>query len=137
MPSSKYSRAQLLAALTAIKVAQLNGGDMKLFKNDVTPTPSTVVGDLTEATFPGYASFTVVTMGANFIDSAGRVCSNTGQHQFVCSGGGPLETIYGCYFVDTGGLLVMAARFDEPIEMLLDTDAILVDMQYTINPGVG
>lgn len=118
------------AALTAYRTASLNGGAVGLFKNDVTPDENTVIGDLTEpgAEWTGYARITVAAWGAIFTGPAGPECVT--QVQFAGpSGGSAGDPIYGVFLVDSGGVLVAAARFDEGVQNVNSAaDILIVDL---------
>jgi len=53
---SKFTRLTIGASLAAHTVVfPVAGSEIMLFVNNITPTENTVIGDLTEATFDGYA----------------------------------------------------------------------------------
>lgn len=88
-----------------------------LYKNDVTPDADTVIGDLTEANFSGYASHTVTGWGYTSpgidVDSRAVVL---GDENFTAThnGGGTNNDIYGYYVTDNSGGLLWAQRLDSP-----------------------
>lgn len=100
---------------------------IRLFKNDLTPTPDTVVADLTEADFDGYADFGPVVWGAVFTNPDGYAEIVGGVAQFTDTGAVTPNTIYGYYATDAAGTgLFWAERFEDPITMDENADAILV-----------
>lgn len=121
--ATKTLRDQLLALI-------LTGwtlGKLRLFKNDFTPSFDTVVGDFTEATFPGYALIAATTTPVTGIDA------QTGNLAIVWADGctwnaGTIvtpETVYGWYITNTAGSSVLAAgRFDTLI-VVDETDDVV------------
>lgn len=103
---------QLTDVLTRINGS---GATLRLFENDLTPDPETVLGDLTAPTLDGYADVDLEgdwTSPAR--DEAGVWSSQTEIHTFTVD---PAEegstTIYGVgIFVGTE--LKLAGRFDSP-----------------------
>src|SRR5262249_6769063 len=96
----------------------LNTLTIRLFKNNYTPVVTSVLGDFTQATFPGYAADTLNDFGAPYINADSEAQSDTGVHTFTCTGvpSGGSQSIYGWYTEDTGGALGPAVRFtDGPI----------------------
>lgn len=88
----------------------------KLYQNDVTPDKDTVIGDLTEATFSGYAPVTITgwnfgSVGLDAEDRAVTVGDNVPI--FTHSGGATDNMIYGYYVVDNVGALMWVQRIDE------------------------
>lgn len=83
-----------------------------LFANDVTPTSSTVLGDLTEPSGGGYATKTLT--GANWTVTPGAPSEAAYAEQtFTFSGVPTPATIYG-YFVKHGTVLLWAERLPSP-----------------------
>jgi len=98
-----------------------------IFVNDVTPDRDTELGDLTEASFSGYAEQTV--LGTAFI--ADGVVGHVGFKvaapiAFLNSSGSPVD-VYGYYVTDAGGtILLAAARFDAAPVTKEDGESIIV-----------
>lgn len=124
----KPSLAEEKAILTAMLAAGVWGpGDMEvhLFKNDVTPTVETVVGDLDEADFDGYAAITTLDMNTPTLANDGSyetVAKTTSI--FTCTGDTTPNTVYGYYMKDKAGVYMGAERFDEPQTMAKEDDSI-------------
>lgn len=102
-----------------------------LFKNNVTPTDTTVIGDLTDADFSGYAEVTpgagawTVTPG----DPTVAVCS---EQDFTSDADQTLQTIYG-YFIKraTSGELVWAERLPSPQDIQNNGDRVSITPRIT------
>jgi len=117
------------AMMTAYRTASLDGGAIGLFTNNFTPVPTTVLGDFVEpgAEYGGYARITVATWGLIFTGPNGPECITQVQFPGPTSGAG--DSIYGVFLVDSGGLYVAGARFDEgPQSMLNSTNILVVDL---------
>lgn len=72
--------------------------DLHLFQNDVTPGNATVIGNLTEATFTGYAAIQL--SNANFstpTNADPSVSTYNAAQAFTSSAGSQNQTIYGYY----------------------------------------
>lgn len=97
----------------AILVANDDTITVKLFKNNITPTVSSVIGDFTEANFTGYSSQTLVYSGSPVHDVANHVwyqpCTTL---TWTMGTPGTTNSIYGCYLVDSGGRLRGCGRLD-------------------------
>lgn len=106
-----------LLQLDAIKTAELDGGSLRLFKNDFVPNKATLLADLTPADFDGYAAKTIVTWGAAFLDPAGLATTLAPLQTWTQSGDTTPNTIYGAYYVSVGGDLIWAERFATSIGM--------------------
>lgn len=72
---------------------------LKLFKNNVAVTDATVLGDLTEANFSGYAAKDLSAIAAASINGSDQGERHSNANNFVHSGGGTANTIYGWYIV--------------------------------------
>lgn len=106
-------------------------GTIRLYKNDVTPDHTTVIGDLTEATFPGYNS--IIANGVGFptptINGSGQAESDGPTMTWTCTSTPfPTETIYGLYVTipdaTASNKLLYAGRFATPIDILASGDSV-------------
>lgn len=111
-------QTQLLVILAAL-VAEDGPFDapiLKLFQNDIDPTPETVIGDLEEATFTGYADVNALAFGTPYYDIDGNAIVTAPSHEFVASGSGVANVIYGWYLTDDPATKLLAAfRFQESV----------------------
>jgi len=96
-----------------------------LFQNDLTPDFGTVIGDVTPATFSGYAGLTVCTNWTLPSAIGLRLVSTADQIAFVHSGGAVGNWIYGYYLDDGAGVLIAAERFD-PAPQLVENAGVAV-----------
>lgn len=105
---------------------------LKLFSSDTTPTEATVAGDLTEATFTGYAAINLT--GGSWTTTQGDPTTGTyAQQTFTRSSTGVAQSIYGYYVVTTtGGLLRWVERFENAVVMELINDAIRITPRITL-----
>jgi len=102
---------------------------LKLFKNDVTPDESTVIGDLTEADFTGYSSQTLT--GSSW-SAASSGATSYAEQSFTSSADQTAQTVYGWYLERaTGGELVAADRFSSPPTIENNGDVIKVTPTLT------
>lgn len=115
---------------SAITGTFLNTLKMRLFKSNTTITSATVLSDLTEADFTGYAAQNLSGFpAASVVGSSG---SSTGDAKTFTVGSSPSTTnsIYGYYITDSGNTKLYGAQRDPgaPISMTL------AGQTYTITP---
>lgn len=101
--------AGLLKLLEDTK-ADRNGYQLCLFVNDYVPTQATVIGDLTEASFGGYARITTDSWGTAFINAATIAESDEVLRTFTVTGAPLTQTVYGYFLLDAAGVLIAAER---------------------------
>lgn len=105
---------------------------LKLFKNDVTPGESTVVGDFTEADFSGYAAKTLTnsSWAAATTDGGGSSSSSYAEQTFTPTAD-PAQDIYGYYIVGaTSGKLMWAERFSDAPRNVAGGDDLKVTPKF-------
>lgn len=103
---------------------------VKLFKNNLVISPATVIGDLVEADFGGYAAITVTALLPAYLDPAGGASAQIGTVQFNCDGTAPDNTVYGAWVETAAGLLVLLVKFDAGITMVSAGDSIPLDIKF-------
>lgn len=104
------------------------GAKMILFANDAALTKNTILADLTEPTFTGYAISTAVTWSVPFNDPLNRTVVAGSSKNFICTGGTPDDTIYGYAIVDSTAMdLLFAERFDAPVPIAAVGDGLTVE----------
>lgn len=82
---------------------------LHLYANNVTPTDSSVLGDLTEvATSTGYAAITLTSSQWTTTQSSGVTTAIFSERTFTF---GTVATTYGYYVTDTSGNLLWLERF--------------------------
>lgn len=103
---------------------------IKLFQNDVEPTPDMVFADFTEADYTGYADIDVVAVPVAWDEANGDAALSFEGCHFQPTGSATTNTIYGYYMITGlaafGGAdsVLKAERFPAPIPMLGTMDAI-------------
>lgn len=112
-----------LEALNALKAATGPLVDVlvHLYVNNVTPAKSTVLADLTEATFDGYANVNVLAAGwtAPYVNAAGNgEMSTLAQAAFNATGTTTSEMAFGYYVTDNPAtVLLFAEKFAVAVPM--------------------
>jgi len=81
---------------------------LHLYANDVTPSDSTVIGDLIEATSSGYAAITLVSSNWTTTQAAGVTTAVYSERTFSF---GTDAVCYGYYVTNTSGNLLWLERF--------------------------
>lgn len=128
------NRTNMIADLNVKVAGDLAACTVHLFKNDMTPTPTTVIGDLTEADYTGYAAQPVGAWGGAFVNAEGKAQVTAPSLQFQPSGSTVTNVCYGYYYRSAGGgtPLLGAVRFDEPVAMGSVLDAALVQPTWLL-----
>jgi hypothetical protein len=129
-----YPNSSALYLAGLVKTA-LVSSTMHLYQAIAHPlSPSTVLADLTEATYDGYVAKTITAWLNAYLDPAGgaSIQSGTQQFDFVAV---PLTTnvVLGFYVCNAAGALVFLGSFDSPISMTQNGDSIPVNA--TLNFG--
>lgn len=88
--------------------AWLNTLTCRLFQNSHVPAVTDGNGAYTQATFSGYAALGVSSWGAPTLDAANNDLYTASDQTFSHNGGGTANQIYGVYWTDPSGLVVMA-----------------------------
>jgi hypothetical protein len=106
-----------------------------LYKNNFSPSPTSVLADFTEVLvgdFPGYAPITVITSGTPFIDGTGAAQQVWSDPVFQPSADPAVPlTVFG-YFITLhpvagADTLLYGVRFSNPPTVLSATDAVKLD----------
>lgn len=105
---------------------------LKLYKNDYTPTTTSVAGDFTEADFTSYADKDLARASWATPTTVSNVASSAYAAQtFTCGTTG--NTIYGYYYVGTtSGTLFAGERFATP-RVLVSGDTLSVTPVITLS----
>jgi hypothetical protein len=94
---------------------QLDAWQLMIFVNDFEPDEDTVLADLVEPSWPGYARYAMVPGGWDIPAIIGHVAESvwgTDPVEFL-NATGATETVYGCgYFDPLFGVLRFVQRFD-------------------------
>lgn len=102
--------ASILTALVGV-AGILNGALLKLFKNDVIPNVGTILADLVEADFTGYAASAAITWSVPVLGDDGLYRVIGDNKSFIA--GSPLtvpNTIYGYYVTNGAGTVLLFAE---------------------------
>lgn len=126
------TKVSAMKQLALLKADVLDGGEMVLFSNDITPTVNTIIGDLTIANFTGYADVTLTTYSAPYLTADENAAVLAPLAQFNTAAPYTVaNSIYGFAIKDVDGALVLAGRFpDAPIEMAGAGDHIAALIEY-------
>jgi hypothetical protein len=91
--------------------------DLRLFKNDYLPNPSSLFADFVESDFAGYVVYSLAGPGGAVIRADGTpVCINSGFLNPCFFTGPPSQICYGIFICQSGTNDVRySCRFDEPI----------------------
>lgn len=100
----------------ATSVFQLLNSDvwLRLFKNDFVPGPANELGDMIEATFPGYAPIHLINLWLAPVKVRNGVYAiRLPEKDFLATSGNG-SMVYG-FYVSRGPALLCSGRFDTPI----------------------
>ena len=134
-----YPKEAQLRILTVLKTELMDAGEMALFSNDITPDVNTVVADLTEATFTGYARATLTTWLAARLNTALEGVQTSPLAAFAAAAPFTVgEDVYGGWIEDSNGDLILMFRFDNaPIPMAAVGNAIVVAVDHILGNPAG
>jgi len=112
-----------ITALADYIAGGLAGAEIHLFQNNIVFDPSTVeIGDLTEATYVGYAAI-ALTFGVPSVSDDGNVESICTAQVWRPTNSVTPNTIYGFFIDDGAGVLLAGGTFDTgglPMNSALD-----------------
>lgn len=129
---SGLTRAAKIAWLQAFVTGAGMGDAAKvhLFVNDITPTPTTVIGDFDPPTWTGYGDQEVTWAGVGGTTANGAEMIVTGSDW--SSGADADATVYGWYMTDsTEAVLLWYGRFSDPI-VVLGVEQIAINCSFEI-----
>jgi hypothetical protein len=121
----------LILDMIVNKVAAQNL-ELRLYKNNITPSDTDTAGTFTESTFPGYAAISIP--GTSWNSASGGSITYSAQQTFTCSGAAA-ESVYGYYVVQgTSGILMWAERdASAPFAIAVSGDAVKLTPAITAN----
>lgn len=125
--------AELLDQITEVRTRwnAAGGSVLRLFQNNFTPNPASVIGDFTVASYTGYAEVDLeAEWSAPSLEAAGHYAMQTDEYQFDPPGSGGPNTIYGAYIVHDGAV-VLSKRFDASILVEVGALPFKVRVKYT------
>jgi len=100
----------LISDLTTLVTQYAGGFQVGLYQNNWTPVQGSVIGDVTPATFSGYAGL-ISLVGWDVPTIVGaRAVSAADLVSWVHNGGATSNQIYGVYVVNGSGVLMWAER---------------------------
>jgi hypothetical protein len=108
----------------------LNGAKVGLIAGPLQPTDATVMGDITEPTYPGYAQKPVANWTAAFVGSNGIPQIDGGDFLFQMNDSSTPTVIYG-FFIATGAapeVLVETWMFQAAIALNGPLDGVVADV---------
>lgn len=125
-----------LTGILGVTASPLATGIVYLFQNNITVSDSTLIGALTNASFPGYAGRALSSGLWAAVSYAGGIASIslTSALNYVCTGGSPVQNIYGGLILDsTNSVLLAAWNFASgPYPMVNNNDTINVNPTITL-----
>lgn len=129
-PVVPFPRSDAILTVFVAASGEINGAILHLFDNDFTPTPDSVIGDFTEATFAGYVASSAIAWSEPFRTEDGRAKS-VGDTKVFELDTLPGAIIYGWY-ATVGGALRAAKRFDTPVSLAVVGNACIVTPEYFV-----
>jgi hypothetical protein len=122
------SNALLDARAGTLRTLLNSSHTLRLFKNNFTPTPASILSAFTQADFTGYASVSLASQfGAQTKIVDGEYQINSGTYTFTWTGGSD-QTVYGWY-IDDGTDVKFSQTF--PSAILMTTG---VSFTLQVNP---
>ena len=110
------SNALLDARAGTLRTLLNSSHNLRLYSNNLTPTPANVLADFTEATFPGYSAVSLASQfGAQTKVQDGEYQIQSGTYTFTFTSGSS-QTVYGWY-IDDGTNVKFSQIFAQSILM--------------------
>jgi hypothetical protein len=131
------AEARMISMITNATTAQNLNLVLGLYKNNLTPASTDVLGDYTAATFTGYSA-TTLTSGSWTVTAATSgapaTATQTSATTFSCSAT-TSESIYGYYVYQAGATVMMwAERFsDGPYTIANSGDKVILTASITLS----
>jgi hypothetical protein len=114
--NAPFVNVGLHQALQYLGVTELNNATLMLFTNPITPTPTTVLGDLAELVGTGYVRPVLTGWGAPVLGGDGYYTTSLPVQNFTNSGGTNWPAAYGWAYVNFDGItLISVGLFTSPI----------------------
>lgn len=129
------ARAVALSTLTRITASggAFNGAKVGLFKNNINPTPNTVLADLEPCDFDGYSLGSAVTWGTAYYPTGDAAAIPAGMQQFIATGNTTPNNVYGVYIVNgAGDTLLVSERLAEAIPIVDAGDGVALFAQLVM-----
>jgi len=93
-----------------------NAMTLHLYQNNIVLGRSTVLSNLTEANFTGYAAVASYTWSTPYVDVDGSALAIGADEAFIATAATPSNQVYGYYFTDSGATMLLAAyAFAAPV----------------------
>lgn len=127
--NSVFADEGLIAILQKIVVVDLT---LHIFTNNITPTVNSVYADFTEASYSGYAAFTLTHTDWVSLGVSGHIGALAYPTLTTFNSSGGSEDIYGYYVTDVADTFVFwAGLFDSSPVTVLPADS------YSFIPTIG
>lgn len=88
---------------------------LRLFSNDIEPTPATETEDYDELVVDGYAPVALDEWGKPYLDDDSVGCVDHPLISFSMGPGAPGDAVYGYFVTDLNGYWLVAQRFRSPL----------------------
>lgn len=108
-----------LVAGAPLATGRFNGCKLATFSNGVVVTEQTLIGDLTESAYPGYAESAALVWSVAGVDDAGNhVVVADAPTPFHVTGDPAGEMLHGVYLVSGAGALLAGGTFGAPVPLV-------------------
>jgi hypothetical protein len=105
---------------------------LRLFQNNLTIGPTTVLSDFTQANFSGYVAGTLTGVSVSgTLDSDNRAVATWSDITFTKSGATG-NTIWGYYVTNNMGGFCWAEKFDSPVVLDTDGEFLTITPKFTL-----
>lgn len=123
-----YPNAAFMELATQLRTYLDGNCEMGLYVNNIEITPLTILADLTEATFGGYARATGLAVDAPLLWAVQTTMTKVPAQTFTCDGSTGPETVYGAFLVlpssDLGPVMILST----PKDMVVNGDSLTLSL---------
>jgi hypothetical protein len=132
---------RMLTAALGASAINFTNGLVNLFTNDVDPGPGAVTADFVAPTYTGYATPSLVLLGAVHDDAAGNVIQRAESVIFQPTDSAVSDVIIGYWVAGAWGggstRVICYQRLPIPVTLASPLDALVIDPLVAINQPVG
>lgn len=123
-----------LRLLNIIRTDLNVNGTLRLYQNPATIDDDTVLVELTEANFGGYAPQNPNNFGGAALQAPQLAFIKNQTFTFTCDGTGAANTVYGAYVEHATGVLIAVLEFNAPLLVNTAGQTVVISLALFAGP---